>query len=83
MIGKFIGSFLRHLLTFGGGSVFGFLTANGFTDSEAEAVVAAVVTLAGAAWSGWEKYKSSKEQKQLEEKIENLQPQKETITWNE
>lgn len=43
---------LRHLLTFGGG----YLVSSGSLSSgEADAVVGAVVTLAGFAWSIYEK----------------------------
>jgi len=44
--------FVRHVLTFGGG----FLVANGaVTDADAQAIIGALVTLIGVAWSIWQK----------------------------
>lgn len=42
--------FLRHALTFGGG----LLVTKGYVDaSEVEALVGAIITLSGFAWSYW------------------------------
>ena len=48
--------FLRHALTFGGG----LLVTKGYVDaSEVEALVGAIITLSGFAWSYWIKRSNS------------------------
>lgn len=57
MLPMVIGLLLRHALTAGGA----IAASKGMaTNSDAEAIVGAAVTLAGLLWSAWQKYQQQK-----------------------